>query len=266
MTLAAPPRPARYAEAEAGADGDVLVVAADGDGEVVAEADVDGDGVGEGVGETEGDELADADAVGDVDECTDGEADVLADGDVPWSGDALAEADACGEAGALEAVRPADADAAGEEVRAAWDGTGVGVCPVKALTAKAAATDAPITPPMIHASTRGRHERRRRLFPPPGAGGGFLPPGGSAPLGGYVLLGSSGMLFEVAVGELSTGARSWLSQVVPWAAEPAAVVCVAPPYPGASSRANARMIDSGSQFAVGWRAPTWASRPSAVGR
>jgi hypothetical protein len=26
------------------------------------------------------------------------------------------------------------------------------------------------------------------------------------------------------------------------------------------------MIDSGSQFAVGWRAPTSASRPSAVGR
>ena len=35
---------------------------------------------------------------------------------------------------------------------------------------------------------------------------------------------------------------------------------------GAVSRANARMIDSGSQFAVGWRAPTSASRLSAVGR
>ena len=34
----------------------------------------------------------------------------------------------------------------------------------------------------------------------------------------------------------------------------------------ALSRPNARMSDSGSQFAVGWRAPTSASRPSAVGR
>jgi len=74
------------------------------------------------------------------------------------------------------------------------------------------------------------------------------------------------MLLEVAVSELSVGARSWLSPVVPCAAELAAVVCVAPPYPGAASRANARMIDSGSQFPVGWSAPTWASRPSAVGR
>jgi hypothetical protein len=36
--------------------------------------------------------------------------------------------------------------------------------------------------------------------------------------------------------------------------------------PAWASRANARMIESGSQFAVGWRAPTSASRPSAVGR
>jgi hypothetical protein len=93
------------------------------------------------------------------------------------------------------------------------------------------------------------------------------------------------MLFEVAVSELSAAAaRSWLSPVAAGAAEPAAVVCVAAsPYPGAAldpsaasdaagagpgaaPRANARMIDSGSQFAAGWRAPTWASRPSAVGR
>jgi len=34
----------------------------------------------------------------------------------------------------------------------------------------------------------------------------------------------------------------------------------------AASLANARMIDSGSQLAVGWRAPTSASRLAAVGR
>lgn len=72
------------------------------------------------------------------------------------------------------------------------------------------------------------------------------------------------MLFEVAVSELSAAAaRSWLSPVAACAAELAAVVCVAA---SPSPRANARMIDSGSQFAAGWRAPTWASRPSAVGR
>jgi hypothetical protein len=92
------------------------------------------------------------------------------------------------------------------------------------------------------------------------------------------------MLLEGAVSELPAGARSWLSPVVPCAAELAAALDPsAPPYPsapldpstasdaagagpGAASRANARMIDSGSQFPVGWRAPTWASRPSAVGR
>ena len=36
--------------------------------------------------------------------------------------------------------------------------------------------------------------------------------------------------------------------------------------PGALSPANARMIGSGSQSVVGWRAPTSASRPLAVGR
>jgi len=94
------------------------------------------------------------------------------------------------------------------------------------------------------------------------------------------------------VGGLPAGASSRLSPLgtcaaAPAAAAPAAVVCVAasPTMPsaasdpsaaagaeglaagaGAVSRANARMIDSGSQFDVGWRAPTSASRPSAVGR
>ena len=36
--------------------------------------------------------------------------------------------------------------------------------------------------------------------------------------------------------------------------------------PDAAAGANARMIDSGRQFAVGWSAPTSASRPAAVGR
>ena len=99
------------------------------------------------------------------------------------------------------------------------------------------------------------------------------------------------MLPEVAVGGLPAGASSRLSLLGTCAAAPAAVVCVAasPAMPSAASdpsaaagvaalaavagagpdagsRANARMIESGSQFAVGWRAPTSASRPSAVGR
>lgn len=93
------------------------------------------------------------------------------------------------------------------------------------------------------------------------------------------------------VGGLPGGASSRLSPLGTCAAAPAAVVCVAasPTMPSAASdpsaaagaeglaavagagpdavsRANARMIDSGSQFDVGWRAPTSASRPSAVGR
>ena len=95
------------------------------------------------------------------------------------------------------------------------------------------------------------------------------------------------MLFEVPVCGLPAGARSRLSSLGTCAAAPAAVVCVdASPNPSAASPpsaeagvageagagpdvaswANARMIDSGSQFAVGCSAPTSASRPSAVGR
>ncbi len=98
------------------------------------------------------------------------------------------------------------------------------------------------------------------------------------------------MLLEEVCG-LPAGASSRLSPLGTCAAAPAVVVCVAasPTMPSAASdpsagagvegaaavsgagpegvsRANARMIDSGSQFAVGWRAPTSASRPPAVGR
>ena len=98
------------------------------------------------------------------------------------------------------------------------------------------------------------------------------------------------------VSELSTeAAGSWLSRVDAGGAEPAAVVLVAAwsdpgagpdqgaaasagPDPANSGRdganagpdpvfqANVRIIESGSQSPVGWRAPTSASRPSAVGR
>ena len=61
---------------------------------------------------------------------------------MPWDDDAaaLAEEDALREAGEEEdaepdtpgAPRPPDVDAVGEEVSAAGDGVGVGVCPVKA--------------------------------------------------------------------------------------------------------------------------------------
>ena len=95
------------------------------------------------------------------------------------------------------------------------------------------------------------------------------------------------MLFEVTVGGLPAGVRGRLSPLGTCAAATAAMVCVAawPAMPsaasdpsaaagvageagvaGAGSWENARMIDSGSQSGVGWRAPTSASRPSAVGR
>ena len=107
-----------------------------------------------------------------------------------------------------------------------------------------------------------------------------------------------GALPAVAVSELPAGAKSWLSRL--HASAPAVRVVAAPetgaaPYPdagpetgvapetgdapetgvapgaasarpGALSPANARMIGSGSQSVVGWRAPTSASRPLAVGR
>ena len=95
------------------------------------------------------------------------------------------------------------------------------------------------------------------------------------------------MLFEVTVCGLPAGVRGRLSPLGTCAAAPAAMVCVAAwsampsaasdpsaaagvagvaGVAGAGSWENARMIDSGSQSGVGWRAPTSASRPSAVGR
>ena len=105
------------------------------------------------------------------------------------------------------------------------------------------------------------------------------------------------MLPAVAVGGWPAGASSRLSPLGTLAAAPAAVVCVAasPAMPSAAtdpsaasdpgaaagvaalagvagagpdagSWENARMIESGSQCGVGCRAPTSASRPSAVGR
>ncbi len=97
------------------------------------------------------------------------------------------------------------------------------------------------------------------------------------------------MLPEVAPCGVPAGARSRLSPlgacaaelparelaaVVPVAAAPNAIAgldpnplpAVAGAGPDAGSRANARMIDSGRQFAAGWSSPTSASRPTAVGR
>ena len=97
------------------------------------------------------------------------------------------------------------------------------------------------------------------------------------------------MFPEVAPCDVPAGARSMLSPpgtcaaglparelaaVASVAASPNAIagldpnlrLAVAGAGPDAGSRANARMIDPGSQFAVGWSAPTSASRPAAVGR
>ena len=66
-----------------------------------------------------------------------------------------------GEAGTAEGVPPAGVAAADEEICAAGDWTGAGVCPVNAVTAKVA-TPAATRKPTIHASASGRHVRRRR--------------------------------------------------------------------------------------------------------
>jgi hypothetical protein len=286
---------------DAGGDGDDAEEVGVGEADGVGLGDGDDVvGVGVGVREADEDDLGDADALGDLDECTDDDAAALADSDGPRDDDALAEEETGREAGTPEGVRPADVDAADEETCAAGDGIVAGVCRVKAVTAKLA-TPAATRKPTIHASASGRHLRRRgRLPPPPGGGryaspGGYVAPGGYAPPGGCVLPGGTGMLSEVAAGEYPAGARSRLSPLGAGAAESARVVRVAASNPsaasdpsaapdpsavsdpngtavvtgaepGAASPANARMTDSGSQLAVGWRAPTSASRLSAVGR
>ena len=265
---------------DAGGDGDDAEVVGVGEADGVGLGDGDDVvGVGVGVREADGDDLGDADAVGDLDECTDEDAATLADSDGPRDDDALAEEETCREAGTPEGVRPADVDAADEEICAAGDGIGTGVCRVKAVTAKLA-TPAATRKPTIHASASGRHLRRRGRLPPPPAGGryaspgGYASPAGYAPPGGCVLPGGTGMLSEVAAGEYPAGARSKLSPLGAGAAESARVVRVAASNPsaapdpsavsdpngtavvpgagpGAASPANARMMDSGSQLAVG---------------
>ena len=259
---------------DAGGDGDDAEVVGVGEADGVGLGDGDDVvGVGVGVREADGDDLGDADAVGDLDECTDEDAATLADADGPRDDDALAEEETCREAGTPEGIRPADVDAADEEICAAGDGIGTGVCRVKAVTAKLA-TPAATRKPTIHASASGRHLRRRGRLPPPPAGGRYASPAGYAPPGGCVLPGGTGMLSEVAAGEYPAGARSKLSPLGAGAAESARVVRVAASNPsaapdpsavsdpngtavvpgagpGAASPANARMMDSGSQLAVG---------------
>lgn len=92
---------------------------------------------------------------------------------MPWDDDALAEEDtlreADGEPDTLGAPRPPVVEAVAEEVSPAGDCAGVGVCPVKAVTAMPAAPAA-TTNPMTNASTSGRQKRRRGWFLPPGGG------------------------------------------------------------------------------------------------
>lgn len=270
----------RYVEAAADADADVLAgvdagadagVDAGGDGgggageDAVggAEVDVDADGDAEvdleavGDGEDEaGDGLGDADGEWEV------RADALAGWDAPWYDDALAEVDAFREAD-CEADRPGAPprppapDGCGEDVSAAGDGTGVAVCPPRAVTVRPAAAPAAMTPPMISAS--GLRERRGGRFRPPGGGGPYGPPEGCiGPEGcmgpeGCVAPGAGVMLFEVAAIELfevaaiewlGGAARSMLSPLGTCAPEPAAVVRVAPnpsaaPNPAAAPAAPA---------------------------
>ncbi len=160
--------------------------------------------------------------------------------------------------------------------------------PGESVTAILAAAAAAITPPMIHNS--GRRERRRGPFSRL-AGAIDTPPRED--------IHPKAAACSSRCRSADCLRRPWsrLSPLGTCAAAQAAVVCVAdsPPTPiaarppgrrsgrgggrgvacvpgaaypvrGEVSRANARMIDSGSQFAVGWSVTTSASRPAAVGR
>jgi hypothetical protein len=232
----------------------------------------------------DGDVLGDADADGDEDVRTDGEAVTVGDVDVPTDGDAADVGDwyvptndgvLAGEDTAWGADGLADAPgdvclagvaAADEDVCAVgWSVTGTADCPVNEVRAKAVAPDTTRSAPMIHASTIGRHTRRRGLSCRADGRGQRSSAGG----GGTLTLGH-GMLPEVAVSELPALVWGRLS-LVARAAELAAVVCVTGPggtsaEPDGVTRAKVRVSESGSQLPPGWRAPTSASRPPAVGR
>lgn len=172
---------------------------ADTDGDAAADAPVDADADAETEAEAEADELGDADADADVegDGDRDGDGDGLADACVvgDWDADALvagdadtdagtapdalgddaiADGDTEGDADALGAVGRAEADAVGEEFRAAcrdWTGT-LADCPLAAARTKPTAAATASSPPIAHASTSGRLLLRRC---------GRLPSGPSGP-------------------------------------------------------------------------------------
>ena len=243
------------AETEAEAEGDELADA-DADAEVEGDGDRDGDGDGDG--------LADACVVGDwdADALVVGDADAGSAPDALGDDDAIADGDTETDADALAAVGRAEADAVGEEVRAAcrdWMGT-LADCPLAEARTKPAAAATASSPPIAHASTSGRLLRRCGRRPPSGPGGPSTRPE------------ASGFIPDVTVSGLAAeGAELRSSPPGTCAAEPASMAFGADPAvprrnPGHGGRgtcrgiaANARMIDPGSQSEAGAMALTSVS-------
>jgi hypothetical protein len=249
------------AEAEAEADAE-----AEGEAEADAEAEAEAEAVGDELGDANGDADLEGDRDGDGDELADAcaagdwDADALVAGDTDTDpgtapaalgdDDAIADGDTEPDADALGAVGRAEADAVGEEFRAAcrdWTGALAGCPPTVARTKPATAATAR-SPPIAHASSAGRRLRRRGGLPPPGPGWPSTNPE------------TRGKFPEVTISGLPAGGAQGRSS------PPGTCAGAASAEPVAVPTANARMIDPGSQSAAGAMAPTSASRPSAAGR
>ena len=181
--------------------------------------------------------------------------------------DALADAVGC-----LLADGDAEADAllvlVTDEICAAGDGVGVGVCPCE-LRAKAAPAPPSTSTPMTAASTSGRDRRRRGPAVPDG---GSLGASGGEPLAGVdqaSVAWYGGVAAKSAI-EVCVAAKPGTSGMGTAVGAGVPSTAVGAGCPGGGVReggaAAMRMTESGSQFPVGWRAPTASSRATAVGR
>ena len=270
---------AEYEADAAGLEDDVAVADGDVVGDVVVVVVV-GVGVGDVVGVVVvGVGVGDVVAVwvGDVVAC------VAVDVVTGWvvvpvcAEDALADAVGC-----LCAVADADADAllvlVTDEICAAGDWAGVVVCPCE-LRAKAAPAPPSTSTPRTAASTTS--DRRRRRGGPPVPDGASPVTSGGEPLAGVdqtSVAWYGGVVPEPATevcviarpgtGTVAAGGARGAGGTAVGAGVPSTAVAAGCPGSGVreGGAAAMRMTDSGSQFPVGWRAPTASSRATAVGR